>query len=251
MHNEIKNFELALKQGDISKIKDTLSRNPKGYNAFLMKETDALSTMCAKGDIEGVRILLAHGAKVNRNENIEYGPLHMACSNGNIEIVKLLIDRGARIDEEDDDFYGCDRGGKTPLHYASNQDCIQLLLELGAKANAKDDEDKIPLHYAYDRDRMRLNEECVRLLAQYGANINAQDIFGKTPLHYFYNKPEFVMALLELEANPNIKDKNGHTVLDEAIKALVYSKWDRNSNLFCIELLRERMQKMSSKIEVF
>lgn len=243
MNNEIKNFELALKHGDSQKIKDILSKNPKGYNAFLLKETDALSVMCGKGDIEGVRILLAYGAKVIRNEEIEYGPFHMACSNGNIEIVKLLIDHGAIINELDVDFYGCDKGGKTPLHYASNKESIQLLLNHGAKINAKDDEGKTPLHHAYDGDRMRLNEECIRLLIRHSANINAQDIYGKTPLHYFYNKPEFVIVLLELGANPYIKDSRGRTALDEAIDALAYSRWDRNGNLFCVDLLREYMQK--------
>ena len=246
MNNEIKNFEFALKHGDSQKIKDILSKNPKGYNAFLLKETDALSTMCGKGDLEGVRLLIENGAKVTRNEDVEYGPFHMACSNGNVEIVQLLIDHGAHINELDVDFYGCDGGGKTPLHYASDKECIQLLLKHSAKINAKDDMGKTPLHYAYDGDRMRLNEECIRLLVRNGADINAQDIFGKTPLHYFYNKPEFVMAMLELGANLHIKDRSGCTALDEAIKALEYSKWDKNRNLFCVELLREHMQKQNN-----
>lgn len=249
MIDEIKKFQLALKHGDKQKIKDILSKNPSGYNASLLKETDALSTMCGKGDLEVVRLLIEYGAKVNRSENVEYGPFHMACSNGNIEIVKLLIDHGAHIDELDVDFFGCNNGGKTPLHYASNKECIQLLLNHGAKINAKDDEGKTPLHYAYDGDYMRLNEECIRLLIKHGANINSQDIYGKTPLHYFYSKPDFVMVLLELGANPTIKDKNGRTALDEASDALAYSRWDKNGNLFCVDLLHEYMQKNNSLIK--
>lgn len=245
MMDEIKKFQLALQHGDSQKIRDILSKNSKGYNAFLLKETDALAAMCGRGDLQDVRMLIEYGAKVKRNEGSHCAPLHMACSNGNVEIVQLLIDRGASIDELDVDFYGCDGGGKTPLHYASNEECIRLLLNHGAKINAKDDEEKTPLHYAYDGDRMRLNEECIRLLARHGADINAQDRFGKTSLHYFYDKPEFVMVLLELGANLHIKDTRGRTALDEAIGALAYSKWDKNRNLFCVDLLREHIAKKS------
>ena len=77
--------------------------------------------------------------------------------------------------------------GLTPLHYAVIQNdiplgislgVIDLLIERGAKVNAKDDSKSTPLHkaaaYGY-------TEKAKRLI-KHGANINAKNDGGETPL---------------------------------------------------------------------
>lgn len=203
---DTKSFIRAVEQGDTEQVKSILARNPKAYNTRLFKETEALGRACAYGQTECARVLIEYGADVNRNKEAEWGPLHSACSNGQVACVQLLIDHGAHIDEVTDDFNGCDEQDKTALHIA----CKSF------RASSTD------------------LEACIRLLVKHGANINAQDAEGKTPLHYAYNSSRLIMVLLELGANPHIKDRMRQTVLDEALDTRY-----RRPNEYCIKLLRE------------
>ncbi|AKD04492.1 ankyrin repeat domain-containing protein [Pontibacter korlensis] len=71
------------------------------------------------------------------------------------------------------------------------------------------------------------------LLLNNGADVNAQDINGKTALHYVVSSSRIRTEFYELEqvqlldtllahgANPNIKDKEGNTVLAQALHATI------------------------------
>ncbi|MEJ8800670.1 ankyrin repeat domain-containing protein [Pontibacter sp. H249] len=75
--------------------------------------------------------------------------------------------------------------------------------------------------------------KAVSQLLQKGADINAQDDDGKTAMHYAVSSSRVRSELYEQEqvdlldtliargANPNIKDKNGNTVLAEALQATI------------------------------
>ncbi|XP_023803195.1 ankyrin repeat and SOCS box protein 13-like, partial [Cyanistes caeruleus] len=85
-----------------------------------------LCDACASGSVECVRLLLAHGAKVNP-PLYTASPLHEACMNGSSECVQLLIDVGANLEAHD-----CHFG--TPLHVACARQhlrCAKLLLQAG------------------------------------------------------------------------------------------------------------------------
>ena len=47
---------------------------------------------CVNEDIEGVRLLLRHGAKVNIQDNDLWTPLHVAAACDNAELVELLLE---------------------------------------------------------------------------------------------------------------------------------------------------------------
>jgi ankyrin repeat protein len=56
---------------------------------------------------------------------------------------------------------------------------VSLLLEWGARVNAKDYEEHTPLHLA----AMMGDSTLLLLLLDYGADVNAITTIGKTPLH--------------------------------------------------------------------
>ncbi|MDX5436223.1 MAG: ankyrin repeat domain-containing protein [Pontibacter sp.] len=75
--------------------------------------------------------------------------------------------------------------------------------------------------------------KATRLLLASGADVNAQDAQGKTALHYVVSSSRIRSESYELEqvqlldtlltagANPNIKDKDGNTVLAQALQATI------------------------------
>jgi ankyrin repeat protein len=138
-------------------------------------------------------------------------PLHIT---GSKEVAELLIAKGAKVNVKD-------KGGDTPLHYASRRDyasgrdVVKLLIAKGADVNAKNNQGNSPLHNASDRDMLEL------LIAK-GADVNAKDNEGDTPLHnasnstYYASDRDMVELLIAKGADVNAKDNEGDTPLHNA-----------------------------------
>ena len=115
-----------------------------------------LAGLCFVNQAECVRLILAHGADVNRgrDESMET-PLHHALAGGaDIEVIQLLIDRGADVNAKtlpgvySYNFYGSTpTRGETPLHRAAafaSIAVVQLLLHAGAERALPDDHGETP-----------------------------------------------------------------------------------------------------------
>jgi hypothetical protein len=104
-----------------------------------------------------------------------YSPLHYAAQQNNVEIVEYLLSKGA-----DPDATQC---GATALHraaYAGSFESCELLLKAGANVNAIDTSYKdmrTPLHKASSVG----NEKVIEILLKYGADASIQDSSGKYP----------------------------------------------------------------------
>jgi len=58
--------------------------------------------------------------------------------------------------------------------------------------------------------------EVVKILIRYNANLNLKDTEGRSVLHYccIYNKPDIAKVLFESGADPNIRDKEDKIPID-------------------------------------
>ena len=128
------------------------------------------------------QLLLGHCVDVDVRDPQKQTPLHLAAYRGVLNITRTLIERNADINARD-------RYGKTPLYQIMENtpptsekiffDVAKFLLEHGADADAKDNDDSTALHAASYYGGVK----AVQLMLEHGANIHAQDDEGWTPLH--------------------------------------------------------------------
>jgi len=129
----------------------------------------ALEVAANEGQVEAMKLLLAKGMKVDAVVPQTYGetPLHHAVFQGHLAAVRFLIDNGANVNKVETG------RGRTPLHQIADhgnldgerRDIAVLLLDKGAKIDAKDSAGKTPLALAVENR----NEGAVTLLKSRGA----------------------------------------------------------------------------------
>ncbi len=221
--------------------------SPAGYEAPLKTP---LFAAAAGGHPDVARVLLDRGAQPSAPGYWGETALHRAAMQGETAVASLLIARGADVNAKT-------KTGETPLHWAvrghggfhwsmpfgedANREkkvnsaaVVQLLLGAGASVDARDDKGWTPLHWAATYGHVDL----ARILVTAGAdpNIKVKDLQailpqrrlrhgyggpGQTPLHLAIGEgdsPALVAYLLAHGANPDIKDADGRTALDVAIK---------------------------------
>eukprot|EP00051_Salpingoeca_urceolata_P031484 m.11770 g.11770 ORF g.11770 m.11770 type:complete len:1113 (+) comp4095_c0_seq1:185-3523(+) len=166
--------------------------------------------LCGKGEFE---MQSKHvRTLVTRPDEAGLTPLHVACGFGHTEIAEVLMEAGAKVDAKD-------ASENTPLHYAVRQRHFAtveaLLLRDPSLVKDEDDSAQTALHLACVIPR---NVKIVTLLLDNGANIDATDDFHQTPLHEAASVGRIVTTqfLIDSDASVNIADKKGFTPLHYA-----------------------------------
>ena len=189
--------------------------------------------------VEMVKWLLAHGADVNRQNDLTYWtPLHYAlgsddftdfteglCPKPNpektLELVRLLVEAKANINAEDDH-------GLTPVYLAlADLNILKYLSEHGGCLDAGDAyRGQAPLHVAIHDASLEVIEF---ILKKGGINkINESDGNGYAPLHHavLCTNLEFVKCLVEHGADINqVIEEDGETPLDLAVDSSDFAKY--------------------------
>lgn len=162
------------------------------------------------------RVLLDAKADPNGRNNMQQTPLHMSQGWGRIQ---TLVEAKAQV-------MAPDVQGNTALHVASQyqpsafsfgSSIVDDLLAVSADPNARNHEQKTPLHLAAS---VAINTT-VKALITAKADVDAPDQAGKTALHYAAEKGHktTVEILLAAKANRLAKDKAENTPLAVATQS--------------------------------
>ena len=208
-----KNGFTALRNCDLDYVTNVKILLENGADPNVPKDDNLLHIYSASNSpkhIEGIHLLLKHGANPNSRHHTGKNTLHIAVMFKNEEAVKLLLKYGAEVNAK----Y---KYGQSPLHMAvrteiNNEVVIKLLLTHGADMNARNDLNYTPLLEAFSDSRFEFNSENIKLLLKNGADPNVCQFV--TPLFYAVqnkNYADIVQLLLELGANVNARDTRDNT----------------------------------------
>jgi len=182
--------------------------------------TSALMYVAMNGFIEGAKLLLDRGAKIELQQyGNKWTPLMMAANADKTEMVNFLLDRGANIE-------AVDTVGNNSLLAASNglfYNTASALLKRGANVNAfTPTNGATALMNVINFGRQDQEKDSIRmmnLLIENGININFQGARGDTALMYasgwgvVTKNPERAKILLDRGAKVDLQNKKGETAL--------------------------------------
>jgi ankyrin repeat protein len=152
--------------------------------------------LITRGDnIAAAKLLLDKGANPRATESQrDQTALMWAAANDQGPMARLLVERGADVDARtaidlmtplvsaEPRAQPRSPGGMTALMFASREgclECVQAMVEKGAKVDLADPEGVTPLIWAIWNTRF----DVAKYLIEHGANVNRWDWWGRTPLY--------------------------------------------------------------------
>lgn len=180
------------------------------------KNSLALKNAAFGGDLNEVKRLIESGADVNAADESGSGTL----LNFHPPVTAFLLANGANPDLQTNENGASVLAG---LCYVNQTECVRLILEHGANPNlGRADSGETPLHHALANNA---GIGIIQLLIDHGAKVNAKtkpdthsyNFFGdtrtceETPLHRAaaYAPIEIIKLLLHSGADPQCRDANG------------------------------------------
>ncbi|PAA94850.1 hypothetical protein BOX15_Mlig019356g1 [Macrostomum lignano] len=146
---------------------------------------------------------------IDESDAANNSPLHVACKNGHVDIVELLLENGADAEAKNED-------EETPMHLAAQAGHLQVvrrLLKINLSLAFDEDEDSnTPMHLAALTGQARI---CQLLIEEGKADVNARNSRGWTALDCAASKgfTKVARTLLENDSPTDPVDKSNVTPL--------------------------------------
>jgi ankyrin repeat protein len=191
----------AVETGDVTRVRSLLATDPVLVDAIDQNQLPLVLTAAYRRHKEIVSTLVEAGATLSIFEAAAIGrldivqrdvkrwpevldevgldgftPLQLACFFGHEEIALWLINQGAKVN-----IVSQNRQRISPIHAAAasgNLTILRSLLEHGADANARQQNDFTALHTAADSGDLSM----IQLVLEHGAQTEAVTEDGRTPL---------------------------------------------------------------------
>jgi cytohesin len=195
----------AIRDGDLAGVRAALSAGANA-NAVNEHQLTPLLEAAGQGNLEIVRLLIEHRAKIDYDGMSEGSPLMLAAFMGQLELLDLFLANGASAS------LAMPHSGETALHMATvtgHTQAVKRLLAAAADPNLPAKSGVVtslfdggvklwgetPLHFAAAYG----DEEMVRALITSGADRKSQNAHGETPLEYAgrHRRPRSIRDLLK------------------------------------------------------
>lgn len=166
-----------------------------------------LRVCASRGDVGVVRLLIAHGAKLNLRDGVGRTALIKASEKGHMQVVHALVAAGAKVNVRDKD----DRSALTYAAWHGRAKVVSYLLKQGAVCGP---EDLTLAVGSGERDRVRIAQQ----LLEAGAEVNPDSFY--TPLTAAVEDGPLAVISMLLKAGADIdyiQDGNG-TAVHQAIE---------------------------------
>jgi ankyrin repeat protein len=162
--------------GDIETLRYLLDHGAKVDRRSIIDHATPLHIASYSGDEAITRLLMARGADINAQMINGNTPLHMALAGGHVTIAKLLLDRGAKV--------GAQVGGTVtpPLLLAARSGhgaLVEQILHHGADINSREPKSHATALIEATRNG---HVDVVALLLNFGADVAKRDLGGRSAL---------------------------------------------------------------------
>lgn len=159
----------AAESGDVRVVTQMLNKGQSANSVDILSNVTPTPLLAAAqaGQVEVVKILLAHRANPNQKVPLPFSPLIFAAKGGNLEMVQVLINSGAHVN-----YHGYK--GLTPLMWAAllnRKEIATYLLEHGASVNARSTHKSTALMLAVQAGSL----DVTKVLIAAGADIRLLD----------------------------------------------------------------------------
>jgi len=207
----IQSIMRAAQSGDLAALRAGLDAHPEWIDALGggFQKATALHLAVLRNQHAAIRLLIARGADLDRRDFPDNAaPLHFAAAHGDLETMRLLVEAGADVDGKGDD-HGVGVLGWATCFGDVRREIASYLLDHGAKLD-------LWTAIALDRaDDLRAMVTADRALLAARMTRNQH---RRTALHHAVrkNRLRIVQLLLELGADPNVRDATGATALTTA-----------------------------------
>jgi ankyrin repeat protein len=208
----------AARYGDVDQIRAFMDQNPKfiSLSPHTKMGTTLLHSASMWGQVEVAKFLLSRGADVNALANCRVPPLEDAAYDGNCEIVAMLIDHGAKVNARD-------QFGTTALHrvYDVHYVSVEPQGPTGPNYPGRSKERHL---VPRPKDFRKLTS----ILVSKGADVQAATNSRVTPLHgaAMVGDTWILKLLIDKGAKVNAADSIGGTPLQRAVSASRYDAVD-------------------------